>query len=92
MPSVSNIYQATGAIAVSDKLALINAAAAVSMSLAAGSTDGQVLVIKRLGAGAVTLTATIDGTTSSSIVLNSASLKEAVSLTWSQSLATWLMI
>jgi hypothetical protein len=92
LPSVSNIYQATGAIAVSDKLALINAAAAVSMSLAAGSTDGQVLVIKRLGAGAVTLTATIDGTTSSSIVLNSASLKEAVSLTWSQSLATWLMI
>jgi hypothetical protein len=90
--SVSNTYTVSGAIAPTDTIALVNATAAVSMTLASGSSDGKELIVKRFGAGSVTLTASIDGVGSASIVMNSASLKEAVSLAWSQALGTWLMI
>jgi hypothetical protein len=89
---VSNVYTASGAIAVSDVVALVNAPAAVTMTLGGGAVDGHVLAVKRFGAGAVSLVATIDGVAATTIAMNSVSLKEAVSLSWSQSLNTWLMI
>jgi hypothetical protein len=90
--TLSTTYTVSGAIAPTDNVALVNSAFAVSMTLGAGANDGHEIVVKRFGAGAVTLTATIDGVASSALTLNSASIKEAVSLAWSQSLNTWLMI
>jgi hypothetical protein len=89
---VTSTYVAAGPISPTDTVALVNAASAVSMTLATGSVDGHELVVKRFGAGVVTLTASIDGASGTVIIMNSASLKEAVSLAWSQSLNTWLLI
>jgi hypothetical protein len=61
------------------------------MTLAAGARDGHLIVIKRFGAGTVTLVARIDGVTAN-IAMNSTTMREAVSLAWCQSLNTWLMI
>ena len=90
-PSITNTYTAAGAIAVTDNLALVNAAAAVSMTLGSGTVDGHPIVIKRFGAGSVTVTATIDGVAGSRVVMNSTTIKESVSLAWSSALATWLL-
>ena len=62
------------------------------MTLAAGPSDGHVLTVKRLGAGAVMLTATVDGVSGTQIPMNSVSLKEAVTLAWNTANATWLML
>ena len=90
---ITSTYTASGTIAVTDKLALVNSASAVSMTLAAGATDGQVLIVKRYGAGAVTLTLTLDGTVGIAMVLNvSAVPRESLTLVWSTAWATWLLI
>ena len=70
---------------------LVNAAAAVSMTLGSGTTDGHPIVVKRYGAGAVTLSASIDGVAGSRVVMASTTVKESVSLAWSSALATWLL-
>ncbi len=90
-PSVTQTYTASGAIAVTDNLSLINAGIAVSMTLGSGSVDGHPIVIKRYGAGAVTLTASIDGVAGSRAVMSSTTVKESVSLAWSSALSTWLL-
>jgi hypothetical protein len=87
---VSTTYTASGAIAVTDAISLVNAASAVTMTLGAGATDGHVLVVKRFGAGAVTLTGTIDGS-STTINMNSASVKEGAMLAWNAANSTWLL-
>ncbi len=92
LPSITTSYTASGAIAVTDNLALVNAASAVSMTLGTGGSDGHPIVIKRYGAGSVTVTANIDGAAGSQVKMNSSTTKESVTLTWSNSLATWLMI
>jgi hypothetical protein len=89
--AITNTYTASGAISPTDHVAAINAANAVTMTLASGSSNGQSLLIKRFGAGAVTITANLDGA-SSSIVADSATIKESVLLAWSSSLATWLIL
>ncbi|MCW3476553.1 right-handed parallel beta-helix repeat-containing protein [Limobrevibacterium gyesilva] len=89
---LSSTYTASGAISPADNVALVNAAGAVAMTLGAGGSDGHEIVVKRFGAGAVTLTATIDGMAGAAVTMNSASIKEAVSLAWSQPLNSWLMI
>ncbi len=90
-PVVTQTYTASGAIAPTDNLSLVNAAAAVAMTLGSGAVDGHPIVIKRYGAGAVTLTASIDGVAGSRVAMNSTAVKESVSLTWSAALATWLL-
>ncbi len=90
--TVSNTYTASGALAPTDNISLINAASAVTMTLAAGTADGHVVTVKRFGAGAVTLTASIDGAAGTQILMNSASLKEAVTLVWNVANATWLLM
>ena len=57
-------------------------ARAVAMTLGAGTVNGHVITVKRFGA-AMTLTATIDGAAGSTVEMDSASVKEAISLTWS---------
>ncbi len=89
---VSNTYTASGTIAITDNLALVNGTATVAMTLAAGGTDGHALTVKRFGAGAMTLTATIDGTAGTQVLMNSVSLKEAVTLAWNAGNATWLLL
>ena len=76
---------------MTDNLSLINAGIAVSMTLGSGSVDGHPIVIKRYGAGAVTLTASIDGVAGSRAVMSSTTVKESVSLAWSSALSTWLL-
>jgi hypothetical protein len=92
VPTVTSTYAASGAIAPGDTLALVNSAAAVSMTLGAGTADGHPIIIKRYGAGTVTLTATIDGVAGAQVVMNAPSLKESLSLAWSAALSSWLMI
>jgi hypothetical protein len=90
-PSITQTYTTSGAIAVTDNLSLVNASSAVSMTLGSCSVDGHPIVIKRYGAGAVTLTASIDGVAGSRVVMSSSTVKESVSLAWSNALATWLL-
>ena len=89
---VSNSYAASGAIAVSDALAVITATASVTLTLGSGLVDGHVLTVKRFGSGAATLMATIDGVAGMQIAMGSSSIKEAVTLIWSQSFSSWLII
>ncbi len=91
-PTVTTTYLAAGAISPGDSVALVNSAVAVVMTLADGSFNGQAIIVKRFGIGKVTLRATIDGVVNASVVMSSATLREAVSLSWSQALASWLMI
>ena len=77
---------------MTDNVALVNSASAVSMTLGNGTTDGHPIVIKRYGAGTVTVTANIDGASGSQVKMTSSTTKESVTLTWSNALATWLMI
>jgi hypothetical protein len=88
---VTNTYVASGTIAATDVVALVNAPSAAAMTLGAGTVNGHVITVKRFGA-AMTLTATIDGAAGSTVEMDSASVKEAISLTWSAGLGTWLMI
>jgi hypothetical protein len=87
--SVTNTYTASGTIAVTDELALIDSSAAVSMSLANGSVDGKIIYIKRYGSGAVTLTADMDGTSGDALTLSTA---ECLQLAWQESLGTYLIL
>ena len=89
--ATTNTYTTSGAIAPTDRVSLVNTASAAAMTLAAGPSDGHGLLVKRLGAGAVTITASLDGT-SSSIVADSTTIKESVALAWSSSLGTWLIL
>jgi hypothetical protein len=89
---ISSTYTASGAISTSDRIALVNSASAAAMTLGSGTTNGQVMVIKRYGAGSVTITANLDGVSNSSIVADSTTIKESVTLAWSASLSTWLVL
>lgn len=90
-PGTTSTYTASGAISLSDQTAIINAAGPVTMTLAAGPSSFQTLTVKRFGAGSVTITANLDGA-NSSIIADSASIKESVVLAWSPSLSTWLIL
>jgi hypothetical protein len=92
LTAVSNTYTASGSIAITDNLALVNATAAVAMTLAAGGSDGHAVIVKRFGGGTVTLTATIDGAAGTAILMDSASIKETVVLAWNAGNATWLLL
>ena len=89
---VSTTYAASGAISTSDRIALINSASAAAMTLGSGATNGQVMVIKRLGAGSVTVTSNLDCVSNSTIVADSTTMKESVMLAWSASLSTWFIL
>jgi hypothetical protein len=89
--ATTNTYTTSGAIAPTDRVSLINAASAAAMTLAAGPSDGHSLLVKRVGAGAVTITANLDSTISS-IVADSTTIKESVVLSWSSGLGTWLIL
>lgn len=88
---ITTTYTASGAILPTDNVSLVNAANPAIMTLAAGPSDGHGLLVKRLGAGAVTITANLDSTISS-IVADSTTIKESVVLSWSSGLGTWLIL
>lgn len=88
---VSTVYTASGAIALTDTFAAINSTTATSMTLANGTTDGANLTIKRIGSGTVKLAATIDGAAQFALFTSAGTLRESVNLSWSASLATWLL-
>lgn len=90
-PATTTVYTASGAISLSDQTAIVNSANPVTMTLAAGSTSSQTLIIKRLGAGSVTIAANLDGA-NSSIVANSSTTKESIMLAWYPTLSTWLVL
>jgi len=88
---VTNTYAASGAIRPADSFAIVNAAVAATMTLAAGTVDGHEIVIKRLGVGAVTVACTVDAT-AQTLTMSSAALQESLTLRWSASLASYLLI
>ena len=49
-----------GPVAVTDRLAVLNATATLTMTLAAPTVDGQPMTIKRRGIGGFSLTLTLD--------------------------------
>ena len=89
--AITTTYNASGALSPTDNVSLVNVASAAIMTLAAGPSDGHSLLVKRFGAGAVTITANLDSTISS-IVADSTTIKESVVLSWSSGLGTWLIL
>ena len=57
---ITNTYTASGPVAVTDRLAVLNATATLAMTLAAPTVDGQPMTIKRRGIGGFSLTLTLD--------------------------------
>jgi hypothetical protein len=90
--TVTNTYTSSGAIDPTDSLSLVDSSGAAAMTLASGAVDGHGIVIKRIGAGSVTVTASIDGTGGASVVADSPSIKEAFSLVWDAGRSTWLTV
>jgi hypothetical protein len=88
---VSNVYTASGSITPTDKLAIVNSTTAASMTLAAGPADGNMIVIKRYGAGAVSVAAMIDGS-QQTITMSNTTFKESITLDWSQQLSSYVLI
>ena len=88
-------YSASGALAApvanTNTLAIVSCAYTCAMTLAAGVTDRQPYYVKRLGAGAVTVTATIDGAANTTLTANSTTTKETLHLEWCAALNTWLV-
>ena len=89
---VTSTYTASGAITGTDKLSLINAPAGTqaAMTLANGTVDGAMIVIKRYGPGTVTLTAVIDGVSQTVAMNATGTVREAARLRWSAALSSYL--
>ena len=82
-------YTATGGtIAPEERMCLVNSASAISLTLPSGTRDGCPLILKNIGAGALTLSATIDGTAGTTNVASLGALR----LTWFAALSTWLSV
>lgn len=77
-----------GTINPTDRFSLVNSATAIFLTLPSGTRDGQPLIIKNLGAGALTLSASIDG---NAVPPGIASL-EALRLIWSAASSTWISV
>ena len=87
----TSVYTASGAIAITDDIAVINASSAVAMTLANGAVDGRAIEIKRIGAGTATVAATIDST-SQTLTMNAAgTLKDSASLRWIAALSSYIL-
>jgi hypothetical protein len=83
------VYPTTGAtIAPTDRFSVVQSASAIALTLPSGTRDGQPLLVKNLGAGTLTLTATIDGTAGTTSVTSLGALR----LIWSAQFSTWLSI
>ena len=89
-----SVYTASGAISLSDTLSIINGSSGtLAMTLANGTTDGQTVLIKLLGAANATVTATIDGASGNIVAMTastSGTLKDSLRLRWSTADTTWI--
>jgi hypothetical protein len=90
--TASSTYTASGSISITDQIAYINSANNLTMTLAGGAIDGHILIVKRLGAGTVTISGFFDQASNRSIVADSATIKESVMLSWSASLGYWVIL
>jgi hypothetical protein len=77
-----------GTIAPTDRFSVVNSASAIALTLPAAPRDGCPLLIKNIGGGTLTLTATIDGTAGTTSVASLGALR----LIWSAALSTWLSV
>ena len=92
LPFARNAYTASGVIAPTDTLSLLNGAAALSLTLGSGTGDGQTLLIKNVGAANATITGNIDGTAGNVVTLTATpagTVRDGVRLRWSAVDATW---
>jgi hypothetical protein len=89
--SVQSTYTASGAIAPTDNLSIVTSASPVAMTLAAGAVDMHTITIKRLGAGSVAVTATIDGVSQTVNMASAGTLKDALGLRWLATLSTYIV-
>lgn len=88
---VTSTYSASGAIAITDSLAIVNSTDRCDMTLAQGTIDGQRIWIKRLGCGVVTITLNLDNE-AAVVTADSSSVSGGLSLVWSSLLATWIRL
>ena len=89
--TVPTVYTASGAIAVTDALAVVDMTTAATMTLANGTVDGKSIWIKRYGTGAVSLTAKIDKI-SRTLTMNDTTAGDVIRLVWSASLTSYVLV
>jgi hypothetical protein len=77
-----------GTIAPTDRFSVVNSASAIALTLPSAPRDGCPLLVKNLGTGVLTLTATIDGNTGTTNVASLGALR----LIWSLQFSTWLSV
>jgi hypothetical protein len=90
LPVITNVYTASGAIAVTDNVAVVNSTTDVIMTLGSGTVNGHEITIKRWNTGVVRLNAVIDGA-QTTIVMQSFTTKETVTLYWSDTFTSWIL-
>lgn len=84
------VYTTSAVLPVTVGCAIANSTSPIAFTLNSGTTNGLPIEIKRYGSGSVSVTARIDGGTTT-IVLNSAAIKESLTLIWSSVLNTWIL-
>jgi hypothetical protein len=90
-PIARTSYAASGPISPGDKVSILANTAPAAMTLAAGTTDNRVQVIKWLGSAPASLTAVIDGQSQTINETRTATLRGAVTLRWLADLATYIL-
>jgi hypothetical protein len=88
---ITSTYTTSGTIALTDHASLLNCSTSCAMTLGSGSADGWVLWVKRYGSATDSVTATIDGVASTTINLNSPTVKDSIVLVWNATNSTWLI-
>ncbi len=89
---VKNTYTAAGALPITDDVSIVNASATAAMTLANDTVDGHMRTIKRFGAGTVTVTATIDGTSQTVTMNTNSTIRESLTLLWVAALSSYVAV
>ena len=89
---VTNWYSASGDIAATDTLAVLDHDDFAYFILGAGPANGHEMAIKRIGDGTAVIRLPLDGWADSVVTLGCCVLKEALHLNWSERQEAWLLI
>ncbi len=89
--TIRSAYSASGALAVSDIISVLTNTGPVAMTLAAGTTDNRLHVVKFLGSPSASLSAVIDGQQQTVTPTQAGPLKPVLSLRWLADLATYIV-
>jgi hypothetical protein len=84
-------YTAAGALAITDDLSVVSNASAITMTLANDTKDQHAHTIYQTGAGTVSVTAMIDGTSQTVALSSQGSLKSTLTLRWLASQSSYVV-